>query len=279
MSFRQLFDSAFSGRSASKRAAPLQEYASFQEALNDSDSYEDARLIEIVAEKSKIYRNQLRGLATRTVNTRQLTQNLFVLSYVFSGNPITVLEVGGSCGASYFEMKQSLPDKIGKWAIVETPAMASIAQTIKDTEDLTFHSDLGSAVEALGSRELAIAQGVLQFAPDPIRMLRETFELGFCYVYISRTSVLSSPDETKPIFTKQHTFLSNHGPGPLPATMTDGPTTQPLTVIPARSLLSAIPVTYKLEFLFEGPEHSALNVGGRQLPISEIGFLAKRIEL
>jgi len=58
----------------------LREYESFDAALRDSDSYEDPRLVEVVKEKTKRYRESLDSRAP--IRTRQMIQNLFVLSYV-----------------------------------------------------------------------------------------------------------------------------------------------------------------------------------------------------
>ncbi|HKR21818.1 MAG TPA: hypothetical protein VJS17_04445, partial [Pyrinomonadaceae bacterium] len=69
-------------------------YESFDQALADSNSYEDPRLIDVVREKTKLYRD------APIVDSKQATQNASVLNQVEPARPIDVLEVGGACGAS-----------------------------------------------------------------------------------------------------------------------------------------------------------------------------------
>ena len=113
----------------------LREYESFDAALRDSDSYEDPRLVEVVKEKTKRYRESL--AQKPPITTRQLVQNLFVLSYVEPQRELSVLEIGGACGASYFETELMLPGRIRHWSIVETPAMAAAGES---DSKLSFHS-------------------------------------------------------------------------------------------------------------------------------------------
>ncbi len=98
----------------------MREYESFESALRDSDSYEDPRLVEIVKEKTRRYRDALASGPGPAVQSRQMVQNMFVLSYVEPQRPLNVLEVGGACGASYFETRLLLPDRIHHWSIAET---------------------------------------------------------------------------------------------------------------------------------------------------------------
>ncbi|HEU4711490.1 MAG TPA: methyltransferase, TIGR04325 family [Pyrinomonadaceae bacterium] len=240
-------------------------YETFEQALAHSNSYEDPRLIEVVREKTKLYR------AAPLVESKQTTQNLSVLKQVEPQRPIDVLEVGGACGASYFELKHAAPDRIRRWSIVETPAMAAAGNSINEDPNLSFHSDLTDAAKHLHSRDLAIAQGVLQYASDPVGLLKALFELKFSYVYITRTAVA---DVDPPIFINQETELAAHGPGRLP-NPPDGNSTQPMTLISAASLLSAVPDNYEIVSNFVESEDRVLAAGNRRVTARDIGFLAR----
>ncbi len=251
--------------------AKLRAYASYDEALKDSDSYEDPALIEIVKEKTKRYKDTLATAAARTIESRQLAQNLFVLSYVDPQRPLDVLELGGACGASYFELKQLVPDRIRHWSIAETAAMAAAGRNLNDDPSLTFHSDLIAATEELESRTLAIAQGVLQYTPDPLRVLETLFALQFAHVYITRTAVA---DVDAPVFTRQETDLASHGPGRLP-NAPPGKSSQPLTLVSAEALFAAVPANYELVFKFVESNDRVLSLGERRVTVRDAGFLAR----
>ena len=196
---------------------------------------------------------------------------MFVLSYVQPDRPIDVLEVGGACGASYCEMKHLLPNRIAHWSITETPAMAHAGQSMNDDAALSFHSELAPAAEQLPSRDLAIAQGVLQYAGDPVAMLKALFELQFTYVYITRTAVA---DVTTPMFIIQDTELAAHGPGRLP-NAPQGKSRQPLTLVSLDSLLATVPANYEIVFKFVESEDRLLVIDDRRILARDAGFLAR----
>ena len=254
----------------SRRADKLDSYPSFEQALADSNSYEDPRLIEVVREKTKRYRAAL-ATSSCTIQTRQTAQNMFVLSHVQPDRAIAVLEVGGACGASYFESKHLLPNRIAQWSIVETPAMVAAGESINDDSGLSFDSDLKSAAKRIGSRDLAIAQGVLQYAGDPVGLLRALFELQFSYVYITRTAVANVGS---PTFIKQDTELAAHGPGRLP-NAPEGKSTQPMTLVSFDSLLSTTPANYEIVYQFVESEDRVLTIDDRPVTARDAGFLAR----
>lgn len=244
----------------------LRAYESFAAALRDSDSYEDPRLVDVVKEKTKRYRE---SLAQRPpVTTRQMVQNLFVLSYVEPQRELSVLEIGGACGASYFEMEAMLPGRIRHWSIVETPAMAAAGES---SAKLSFHSDIGSATNKLGSRDLAIAQGALQYAGDPSKTVADLCALELSYIYVTRTAVANTE---APIFTRQVTEIAAHGPGRLPDAP-EGSSSQPMTLVSFESLLGALPSNYEILFKFEEGEERTVSVGGRLVTVRDVGFLAR----
>lgn len=245
-------------------------YASFDDALAASNSYEDPRLVEVVSEKTKRYRDGFKT-SPRKIESRQTAQNMFIVSHVEPARSINVLEVGGACGASYFELKHLLPDRIAHWSITETPAMAQAGKDFNDDHTLSFHSDLTSAAEQLASRDLAVAQGVLQYAPEPAAMLTALFKLRFSYVYITRTAVA---DVDSPVYINQETELAAHGPGRLPNAPA-GTSTQPMTLVSAASLFSAIPANYETVFNFVESDDRVLAVGDRRVTARDIGFLAR----
>ena len=261
-------------RLVSKLSAPAlpqyEVFESFESALRNSNSYEDPRIIEVVREKTRRYKAAL-ATSSRSIENRQTAQNLFVLSHVTPERAINVLEVGGACGASYFELKHLVPNRIAQWSITETPAMANAGNALNDDPALSFHSDLVSAAKQLESRDIAIAQGVLQYAGDPIAMLKALYKLQFSYVYITRTAVA---DVDSPVYIKQDTEIAAHGPGSLPKAP-EGRSTQPMTLVSYESLLSSTPANYEIVFRFVESDDRVMAIGDRRLTARDAGFLAR----
>lgn len=263
----------FLARLRRESTSDMREYDSFESALRDSDSYEDPRLIEVVKEKTKLFSEALQSDAGHTTPTRQTIQNLDVLRSVELNQPLDVLEIGGACGASYFETQHFAPGRIRHWSIVETPAMATAGESLTNDPNLSFHSDFTSAVRRLASRDLAVAQGVLQYTPDPVQTLNDLIALEFSYVYITRTAVAKVD---RPIFTRQDTELEAHGPGRLP-NAPSGQSSQPMTLVNVEALLSAIPANYEVVSRFEESEQRTLSIAGRSVLVRDVGFLASKL--
>ena len=253
-------------------APKLKSYESFAAALADSNSYEDQRLIEVVSEKTWRYREALRNSPTRTVDSRQTVQNLFVLSQVEPQRRINVLEIGGACGASYYETTHLLPERIEQWSIVETQAMVAAGEALKNDPRLSFHTHVADALIPLSSRDLAIVQGTLQYVPEPEQLLSELFAHEFRYVYVTRTPVTAL---NAPVFTKQETDLAAHGPGKLP-NAPPGKSSQPMTLLSDNALFAAITPAYEIVFRFEESEELALLIDDRGVGVRDVGFLARK---
>lgn len=250
-------------------------YNSYDCALADSHTYEDPGVIQVVSSKTEAYRNALLAGKDKTVSNRQTVQNMFVLSCVWHDRPLDVLEIGGACGASYFELSHLLPRRIKSWHVVETPAMAAAGRRLLQDDRLTFYDDLDTAVSQLENPDLLMAQGVLQYMRDPLQTLEALLELGFAYVYITRTVVGDGIE--RPIITKQVANLSEHGPGAVPKGFTDRKTSQPLTIVPFESIASRISVGHAVLYSFVEGENGSMRIGPRTVTTRTVGFLLEKV--
>jgi putative methyltransferase (TIGR04325 family) len=259
-------------------AAALTQYQSYESALQDSDTYEDARVVEVVARKTKAYRDALLSSTGSIVKTRQTLQNMFVLSYVRPERPLDVLELGGACGASYFELSRLLPGRIKSWSVVETPSMAAAAGKMFPDAGVKFFDDLGAAASQVESFDLIVAQGVLQYTSNPLRTLDSLIALRCSYIYVTRTALRVRVDDgvEGTVFTKQITGLAAHGPGELPPGFENQSTTQPLVLVPYEAVASRLPPLYSLSFRFDESEESSLLIGSKTVTVKDMGFLAVR---
>ena len=250
-------------------------YDSYEHALADSHTYEDPGVIQVVSSKTEAHKNALPAGKDKTVNNRQTVQNMFVLSYIWHDRPLDVLEIGGACGATYFELSHLLPGRIKSWHVVETPAMAAAGRRLIRGDRLTFYDALDTAVAQLENLDLLIAQGVLQYLRDPLQTLEALLKLGFTYVYVTRTVVGDSIQH--PIITKQIVNLSDHGPGAFPKGFTDRKTSQPLTIVPFESIASRISVGHTILYSFMEGENASMRIGSRTVTTTTLGFLLEKV--
>jgi putative methyltransferase (TIGR04325 family) len=265
------------GASRPNPQSPFPEYRSFASALQDSDTYEDSGVIEVVSLKTEAYRRSLTTGTLNVVSNRQTVQNMFVISYLEAlYRPIRVLELGGACGASYFEMDHLLPGRIGAWAVVETSLMTAAGRTSFQNDKIKFFDDLNEAALELGDFDLLIAQGVLQYCSNPLQTLSTLLTLKYRYIYLTRTTVATGNTGEGPVITRQETRLSEHGPGTLPEGIKDRRSTQPLTIIPYESISSQISASCNTLFRFEESESAPLLIGLRTVTTKNVGFLAAK---
>ncbi|HEX8136562.1 MAG TPA: methyltransferase, TIGR04325 family [Pyrinomonadaceae bacterium] len=259
-------------------ASALKQYQSFEDASRDCDTYEDPRVVEVVSRKTSAFREALLSSTSMIVKTRQTAQNMFVLSYVFPQRALNVLELGGACGASYFELSRLLPGRIKSWSVVETAAMAAEGRRGFSDDRLKFFEDVGSATAPPESFDLIVAQGTLQYTYDPLKMIDDLLALGCRYIYVTRTAVrvgVEGVNESEgALFTRQTTHLAAHGPGPLPPGLEDQITTQPLVLVSSEAIAARLAPRYSILFRFDEGGESSLLIGAQTVATKDVGFLA-----
>jgi hypothetical protein len=122
----------------------LKGYASFAAALADSNSYEDQRLIAVVSEKTRRYREALRNSPSRTIDSRQTVQNMFVLSQVepqhVTRTPVTAVT------ASIFTKQETDLAAHGPGKLPNSPAGKS-SQPLTLLNDATLFDAVPAAYE------------------------------------------------------------------------------------------------------------------------------------
>ncbi len=251
------------------------EYTSFNEALEDSDTYEDRDVINVVAHKTQILMESIDHGRYDKINDYRLVQNLFVFSYIFQRTPMKVIELGGACGASFFLLNHFVPHYFKTWTIVETSSMVKKAKEKFENSTLSFVSIANFETDpSLKNGDILIAQGVLQYLDNPLQFFENIQHQDFKYIYISRTVV--GMNIKNPVITKQVVNISEHGPGSMPKEMVDRKTSQPLTIVPSHLLTSKILDKYNIQFLFEEEGETIVHIGNSKIKTKMIGLLLNR---
>jgi putative methyltransferase (TIGR04325 family) len=256
----------------------LKQYPTYGAALAESDTYEAPDIIDVVVKKTEIFRRQLANGSVPTIARRQTIQNLFVISYIQPGRPLDVLEFGGACGASYFELTHLLPGRIRSWHVVETSAMTARAREAFQDPRLSFHDNLAEPIAEMKTRDLVIAQGVIQYTPEPLDKVDELLALNFDHVYVTRTAVLGgavAADDS--IIFNSESRLADHGPGVMPGSFADRRITTPCTLVAGASLAARARGNYRQEFWFDEDEPQPLATNQRTVTMKSVGFLLRRV--
>lgn len=253
-------------------------YDNFDQALADSAGYENSDLVHVIVEKTKAYRRHLDGQAGVPLATRQQVQNAFVLSYLSGilARPVDVLDLGGACGATFFEMDKLLPGFIGSWSILETAHMAAAGRQYFAADRLRFYEDSGRANGEIAHRDLIFASAVLQYLPDPIQTLRELTGAGYRYVYLTRMKFTTGVKQA--YVSKQTSTLSANGPGTLPAGIADKTISYPVTILPVAALDSIMAESgYSTLFYFEDSPPEQILLGDKRLSAVPSSYLFEKV--
>lgn len=151
------------------------------------EGYEHAELVEVIFQKTKAYKPVGDWPEMKDVST--------------------VLDFGGGCGLHYRLAVQQSPEV--RWAVIETPAMASRASELA-TDKLCFFTDIDTAVKWIGEIDVMHSNGALQYTPDPELTLRRLVGLGAKVMLWERT-FLGEPGSEIQVLR-----LGDNGPGAAP---------------------------------------------------------------
>lgn len=102
-----------------------------------------------------------------------------------AGRRLTVLDFGGGLGTSYRQCRPYLPTGLPlHWRVVEQPTLAAAGSEFA-SEELRFFDDLEQAL-AHGQPDVALLSSVLQYLPEPYRLLERIAAAGVRNVVIDR---------------------------------------------------------------------------------------------
>ena len=224
----------------------IKRYKNFKEALIDSSlgGYETEDLITVVVEKNKKFRDEL--VISRSFDLGSL-RTLIGIGLCGIKKNLNVLDYGGGGGYHYQIAKLALGEDIElNWCVVETQAMALLAQQNLSSTKLSFCSSLNEAEKILGKIDLIFTSGTLHCTDDPIKNLSDLFALRAPRLFITRTCF--NDKNMKEVFV-QSSKLSHNGPGPLPSGFKDRDIFYPNVFVPISDIRKVIgDCGYKIRF-------------------------------
>jgi putative methyltransferase (TIGR04325 family) len=242
----------------------------YERADQVPDEYQEEDVVSAVVKSTARYREELASTAILQL-TDVDTRNLAAFSMV-PNESLSVIDVGGACGALYFFVERMLPGRVGSWLVVETPAMADAARSHFQDDRLTF-VDFDQFEKHARRCDLLIASGVIQYVTAPIELLEKLVSRGPNWLYLTRSQV-STSEAT--IMTHHVSHLSDHGPSRHVEGVEDRIVRNRLVLVPEREVLARIAKSYDIRMTFaESGEQSRRTEKG-PITFRTIGMLAER---
>jgi putative methyltransferase (TIGR04325 family) len=249
-------------------ARPRTIYGSYAEALAGCGGYEEADLLDVIAAKTRIVRDEAAALEPAASNGDLHSLLALMASELETRHsPLKVLDFGGACGAHYYKLRRLAPRQQLHWVIVETPGMAARANgLVPGGASLSAVASIAEAVDALGTVDLVHASGTLQCTPNPCAALAEMLAIRAPVLLLTRGAVTTSGRE---IIVVHESSLASNGPGPLPPGFQDRSVSYPFVFASRDRLLAQLHAVYRRILML--PDHSG-HVPVNQEPVS--GFAA-----
>lgn len=246
------------------------DFESARKLISDA-SYEDPELCKMIAAKTRIYQEKL-NTSPYDLNAPQS----FLLSVIQKillekkESALNIVDLGGACGAHYFEIKRLIPARIKlNWFIIETEEMVRAAHEIeKANEGLYFRSDL----KQLDIKpHLIHSSSTLQYIGKPYSMIEQLKSMETEYLFFNR--MMFNLSETD-LITIQQSQMADNGPGPMPAGFQNKLIRYPHTNLSYKRFMNAFLPQYQAEWIFDEPSG---NISKGKLDIVGKGMMFMKV--
>jgi putative methyltransferase (TIGR04325 family) len=220
-----------------KRTFHTHTYPTFAAAAADCGAgYANTELTRITLEKTLIARQK----ELPDISWTQGAAIYIGLTYaaaLLPSRPLRVLDFGGSFGFHGMICADALPDIATRWAVVESPEVATMARPI-ESDRLRVFTGIDQALDWLGGIDVMHSSGTVQYLSDPDGTVRSLVNLGAPVMLWQRMMFANGP-RTHAVQTVR--LSGNHnGLGDfLPEGFTDHLVRIPITYITEAELRSA----------------------------------------
>lgn len=171
------------------------EFASWAEAKAACVGYEDASIVQRVAEAARAVERGEAAYEQDSVLFDEVHYSWPVVASLLMiacarGGSLSVVDFGGSLGTSYRQNRKLLKGlQRLSWAVVEQETFVAAGQAEFSTPTLQFFGDLDPAIERTRA-DVILLSGVLQYLPDPQAFLGELVDKPVEYLLFDRTPLI-----------------------------------------------------------------------------------------
>lgn len=161
-------------------------YPDFASAVRASDGYEAPSAVQPIVAGA---REWLRSFDPKGVvsNPRVLQVLAAMAPAISRKKTVRVLDVGGSSGSYFHEIRRAVPETSWDWTVLETPALASAMQEFT-TDSLRFVDQPDGE-----SYDVVLLSGFLQYVERPYDEMKRLCALGE-FAIITRCPLVDGPD-------------------------------------------------------------------------------------
>ena len=125
---------------------------------------------------------------------------------------LNVLDFGGALGSSYYQCRDFLAQASPlRWCVVEQPHYVECGQREFENNTLRFFESVETCAQA-APPQVILASGVLQYMPDPARILGLFVQTGADYIVIDRTPVSTNGKQIISVQSIPHTIIKSSYP-------------------------------------------------------------------
>jgi putative methyltransferase (TIGR04325 family) len=167
-------------------------YPDWKTARNDATGYDAEQILDSVRTAVLMVKHGEAGYERDSVVFDEVQHSFPVLAGLLRAaiddrNRLSVLDFGGSLGSSYFQCRKFLSVLPSiQWSIVEQENFVRCGQEQFETGELRFFHTIQECHQQM-MPNVALLSSVLQYVPEPYRVLEDLINLGIPYIVIDRT--------------------------------------------------------------------------------------------
>lgn len=237
-------------------------YASWIEAARAASGYADPGILERTRRATALARDDTSIFERDSVILPRPDYPLAALAALLhianlKEGRLRVLDFGGALGSTFFQLRRFLaPLREVCWSVIEQPHYVECGQLEFANERLCFHHDVAGAL-ATGEYDVLFLSCVLQYLPNPHRVLDELLAHRLPFILLDRTALHAGSNDR---LTVQHNPAAIH------------PASYPAWFFNENRLLSHFRATHRLIYRFESGD-KVLHLGA---PSRYLGYLYER---
>lgn len=176
------------------------------------------------------------------------------------GRKADIVDFGGSLGVSWFQNHTLLDGFLGRYGVVEQKCVADLGRA--EVPEVEFFYTIEECLAAGLSRDVCVLSSVLQYLDDPLRIVDEIIDAGFCNVIVDRG--LFATKSVPPRIAIQYLRGKNTGQ-------------YPISIMERKDVLSKFLTRgYSLVSEWESFDVMPVKVGCRAINLQSQGFLVSR---
>jgi putative methyltransferase (TIGR04325 family) len=169
-------------------------YASWQDAVNDSAGYDAPNIVEKVKDALLKVKNGEVAFERDSVLFDKIEYSwpmLAGLMWVASRHQqLSVADFGGSLGSSYFQNRKFLGHlKALKWGVIEQPLFVDYGKKYFEDSTLKFYPDFETCWK-MQQPQVILFPCVLQYMEDPFAVLKNAFSYSPEYIIVDNMPFL-----------------------------------------------------------------------------------------